>query len=229
MNKNTKRVLYLLNKNYSLPNWVKYKEPLEQLLITILSQDTNWKNTYRAYRNLKDKFPTLNRLAKAKLTQIESALKPAGLYRQKARTIKNILKIVKQREGKLSLNRLKKVSLDEALEYLLSFPGVGKKTASCVLLFSLDKNALPVDTHILRVSKRLGILPNRASVNTAHRLLAEIIPKHQYLNFHIKMILHGRKICKAINPKCRECIFIEICCYGDSYRRASSKTRQKSR
>jgi endonuclease-3 len=167
-----------------------------------------------AFRNLKAKFPNYGKLYSARLKEIEEVLRRAGLYRQKAKRIKEILKIIKEREGQISLKRLKELNPQDAYDYLISLPGVGEKTASCVLLFSLNKSALPVDTHIFRVSKRLGILEEGADFKSAHRILAEKVPKKEYLNFHIKMIMHGRKICKAQNPRCGICFLNHLCDYA---------------
>lgn len=183
---------------------------MEELLLTVLSQNTNWQNTSRAYKRLKDEFKNLKNLEKASIRKLENILKPAGLYRRKAQRIKEILKIVKREEGKLSLRRLRKLSAQAAWEYLLRLPGIGMKTAKCVLLFSLNRKFLPGDTHIFRVSKRLGIVPQRAKILEVDELLSKLMPEKQYLNFHIKMILHGREFSRANNPKCEICFLSNL-------------------
>lgn len=211
-----KHIISLLNKYYPTPSWQRKRKPLDQLILTLISQNTNWRNTSTAYNQLRRNFPTWEEVARAPLSELQKALRPGGLYRQKARYIKEILNIIKQKEGKLSLKRLREMDIHGILRYLLSLPGVGEKTARCVLLFSLNKSVLPVDTHIFRVSKRLGLIDYDLNIKQAQEKLSEIVPPGFYFDFHVKMILHGREFCKARNPLCKECFLKRMCDYFKS-------------
>lgn len=214
--KKINRVISLLNKYYSSTGWVKKSDPIDELILTVISQNTSWHNTYRAYTRLRKNFSDWEEVASSPLRKIQKSLRPGGLYRQKARYIKEILNIIKQREGKISLERLKKMDTDGALKYLLSLPGVGEKTAKCVILFSLGKPTLPVDTHIFRVSTRIGLIGRNSNIKQAHEKLAKIVPPDFYFDFHTKMIIHGRRYCKPHNPLCEECFLRDVCDYFKS-------------
>jgi endonuclease-3 len=142
---------------------------------------------------------------------VERAIRSGGLARQKTRSIQAVLRAIQANRGRLSLEFLRRLSMDEARVYLLALPGVGPKTAACVLLFHLGRPALPVDTHVYRVSWRLGLIPENATAEDAHGILEPACPPGRVYAFHVLLIRHGRRICKARNPRCRECILAGLC------------------
>jgi endonuclease-3 len=208
---NITKLTKLLIKEYGKPIKRKTRSPLDVLVSTILSQNTSDKNSRPAFRNLKEKFKTWEEVEKARVSQIEKAIRRGGLGNIKAKRIKEVLKEIQRREGRISLSVLKKLSDSEGFEYLKTLKGVGEKTAACVLLFALNRNILPVDTHILRVSKRLGLIPPKTTLKAAHGILGKIIPKKDVYPFHLNLIHHGREICHARNPRCSECFLKSIC------------------
>ncbi|MBS7267718.1 MAG: endonuclease III [Candidatus Freyarchaeota archaeon] len=214
MNEKVIRVIELLNREYGEKKWKKKFDPLDQLILTILSQNTSDKNSYAAFSNLKRKYPIWEDLISASEEGIAEAIRIGGLGNIKARRIKEALIAIMEKRNKLDLSYLKEISTQEALSFLTKLKGVGPKTAACVLLFSFGKPVLPVDTHIHRVSKRLSLIGNADRLK-AHKILQEMVPEEQVYSFHINMIEHGRRICKP-KPKCLECVLNGVC---DSARR----------
>jgi endonuclease-3 len=143
--------------------------------------------------------------------QVISAIKSAGLANQKGPRIQQVLRRISAERGELDLNFLRDLPTDEAKAWLLSLAGVGPKTASIVLLFALGKPAFPVDTHIQRVTGRLGLLPPKTSADKAHDILAELVPPEWYHSFHLNVIQHGRQVCKALRPLCGQCLLQQHC------------------
>ncbi|WP_287583866.1 endonuclease III [Candidatus Borrarchaeum sp.] len=188
-------------------------EPFDELIRTILSQNTSDVNSERSYKQLAEKFSTVKALATASLNEIEEAIKIGGLYRQKAKRIKSIAQLVLEKY--ISLSFLKDMNTDEVRKFLNNIDGVGAKTADCVLLFSLKRPVIPVDTHVWRVSKRLGLVKDKKSKKVtremAGRVLEKLIESDLRYDFHVDLILHGRKICKAQIPLCKKCILEDLC------------------
>jgi len=181
------------------------------LVQTILSQNTSDTNSGRAFESLLNSFGSWDKVAGASIRQITGAIKSGGLGEVKAKYIKQALGEIKQRRGGFDLDFLRQLSLEEARNWLLALPGVGMKTASCVLLFSLGVPALPVDTHVFRVARRLGLLGLGVNVERAHRLLEKLVLANEVYEFHILLIEHGRKVCKARNPLCGQCVLCSLC------------------
>ncbi len=205
----------LLAQVYGDKRWRKHAEPIDELVATVLSQHTNDVNRDRAFRQLKRRFPNWEQVLHAPTRSIAAAIKPAGLSNQKAPRIKAILqRIAEANEGKLSLNFLAEMPVSEAMNWLKRLPGVGPKTAACVLLFSFGKPVFPVDTHIYRISKRLGWLDEKVSEARANELLDKVVPDEIKYRLHLNMIAHGRKICKPQNPRCDECVLKHLCGYA---------------
>jgi endonuclease-3 len=205
-------ILKILEANFNLPRWIfAERNPFETLIMTIISQNTTDKNAERAYENLSKKFPiTPEAFLKAKTSDLENCLKTAGLYRAKATTLKKISKIIIEKFGG-ELKHLFSLPLEEARETLMQLPGVGPKTADVVLLFCAKKPTLPVDTHVNRVSKRLGLAPVDGNYEDVRRSLQVKYKPEDYLKLHILLILLGRKYCKARNPKCLSCPLNHLC------------------
>ncbi|MBI2829726.1 MAG: endonuclease III [Chloroflexi bacterium] len=206
-----KKIVDLLADAYGKPEWQPDGDPLGTLVQTILSQNTSDTNSGRAFRSLRATFPRWEDVAVADPRNISERIKNGGLGDIKARRIKEALIEIKRRCGKLDLDFLLQLSVPEAREWLKELPGVGDKTANCVLLFSLGMPALPVDTHIYRVAKRLGMVEPKASVADAHRVLEKIVSPENVYAFHVLMIEHGRRTCKAQRPRCHECVLAALC------------------
>ena len=186
------RIISLLSAEYGDKRWRGQKGPVGVLVQTILSQNTSDKNSRPAFQHLLASFSSWQKIADADVNKIFEAIKGGGLGMVKARYIKQALEEIKRRRGRFDLNFLKRLSVDEARDWLMQLPGVGMKTASVVLLFALGMPALPVDTHVFRVAKRLGIIDSKSTVDKAHLMLQELVPENDVYRFHILLIEHGR-------------------------------------
>jgi endonuclease-3 len=207
------RITLLLEKEYGLPRRGRPRNPLDILIETILSQNTSDQNRDRAYQRLKTRFPRWEEVLEAKTIPIVSAIRPGGLAEQKARRILEILHWIKKREGKLSLSFLRKMDSEEIKKMIGPLKGVGPKTLHCLLLFGLRREAFPVDTHIHRIGKRLGFIPERMDAEKAHEWMSPLIPKEKSLSLHLNLIRFGRSICKARNPLCDVCFLSDECLF----------------
>ena len=183
------------------------------LVQTILSQNTSDANSGRAFRSLQASFPHSEDVAAADVNEIAHVIRSGGLAEIKAGRIKQALGEIQHQRGRLELDFLNDLHLDEARDWLKRLPGVGTKTANCVFLFSLHRPALPVDTHVYRVAKRLGIIDDKTTVEKAHRLLESMVPTAKVYKFHVLFIEHGRKVCKAPRPHCDTCVLNSLCQY----------------
>lgn len=206
-----RHILTLLNKAYGRPPAFRRSDPADELVRTILSQNTTDKNSLAAFAVLKKKFRTWDGLLKTDTRTIARLIRHAGLANIKANRIKEVLEEIKRREGRLNLANLTRLDDCDALKYLRSLKGVGPKTAACVLLFSFNRPVMPVDTHIFRVTKRLGLIDKKLSIEEAHDVLSDIVPKHLIYEFHLGIIEHGRKTCKAQGPRCGSCVLYRLC------------------
>jgi endonuclease-3 len=199
-------VLQTLKNSLATPKLVKPKnDPFETLIVTIISQNTADTNTERAFENLSKQFKiTPQALSNAETNKIEACLHVGGLYKNKAKTIKNVAKIVLKKFGG-SLDPILSLPLDEARKILMELPGIGPKTADVVLLFSADQPTIPVDTHVNRVAKRLGFAPTNGDYEEVRLSLQKLFDQKDYLDVHLLLIALGRKYCKAGIPHCIEC------------------------
>jgi len=206
------KILQTLRKTFTTPKWVfSPKDPFKTLIVTIISQNTADRNTAKAFENLSKQFKiTPEVLANAETSQIEECLKVAGLYRNKAKTIKQISKIILEKfHG--TLKPILSLPFEEARKTLLQLSGVGPKTADVVLLFSSQNPTIPVDTHVNRVAKRLGLVPANGDYETVRKSLQTLYNPEDYLAVHVLLILLGRKYCKARNPLCKQCPVGALC------------------
>ena len=208
---NIEPILNLLIGQYGNRRWQPRHHPLSVLVQTILSQNTSDVNSRRAFQSLSASFGSWERVATADVNEIAASIKTGGLGEIKAKRIKAALGEIKRQRGKLELDFLNQLPLARARDWLKQLPGVGSKTASCVLLFSSGRPALPVDTHILRLAKRLGLVEPRTSAEQAHRLLESLVPADSVYPFHVLMIEHGRRVCQAQRPRCGHCVLRELC------------------
>jgi endonuclease-3 len=188
------------------------QDPLSELIQTVLSQNTADVNSDRAYASLMARFGgDWEAVRAAPVQEVADAIRIGGLAEIKAVRIRSILDRIVETVGELDLMFLREIPMDEGRAFLRALGGVGPKTAACVLLFSCGKPALPVDTHVHRVSLRLGLVPERSTAEQAHTRLEEIVPSDQVYAFHMLLIGHGRQICKAQRPRCSECPLLDRC------------------
>lgn len=199
--------------HFGYPEWRNPLPPVDELVSTILSQNTNDTNRDRAFKSLTEKFDTWEQVRDADPEEVIEAVRVAGLANQKGPRIQNALRQITEKRGELNLDFLKERSPSEARKWLMQFKGVGPKTAAIVLQFSLEMPAFPVDTHIYRVTGRIGLRPEKMSPDKAHDYLAELFPKEAYYPAHLNLIRLGREICHARQPQCPKCPLQEYCDY----------------
>jgi endonuclease-3 len=202
-----------LLEHYGYPEWREKLPPLDELVATILSQNTNDDNSGRAFAALRARFPSWEAVRDADPQAVIDTIRSAGLANQKGPRIQAVLRAITEETGSLALDFLYDLPADEAFAWLLRFKGVGPKTASIVLQFSLDKPAFPVDTHIYRVTGRLGLRPPKMNAESAHQHLAQLFPSETYYPAHLNLIRLGREICQARKPLCPLCPLKELCDY----------------
>ena len=197
---------------YGIPAWKPHEHPLAELVLTVLSQSTNDRNRDVAYLRLRERFPCWEEVRDAPVDAVEEAIRPGGISKVKSARITSILKAVTESSGHgLSLDWLAQLAVPEAQNYLCSLPGVGRKTAACVLLFALGMRDVPVDTHVSRVGTRLGLFRPGAPFEEMHDEMLAITPRGQELEFHINLLRHGRRTCHARRPECGACALARMC------------------
>jgi endonuclease III len=199
---------------YGRPDWEARNEPLDELVGTVLSQHTSDRNADRAFAGLKAVFASWEATRDAPPAALEGAIRSGGLAVVKAARIQAVLRALTNNHGQVELPDLRHMRRARARELLTRLPGVGKKTASCVLLFGAGVPAIPVDTHVHRVSLRLGLVPPKSSADQATDILERAIPPTDYLAFHVNLIRHGREVCKAQRPRCQICVLRQRCAYA---------------
>lgn len=213
LNERAREVHRILFDRYGDPSWRDSLPILDELISTILSQNTNDVNRDRAFIKLKETFDTWEDVRDADVTAVIEAIRTAGLANQKGPRIQKILYQITEERGSLELDFLKEKSTEDAMSWLMQFNGVGPKTASIVLLFSLDKPAFPVDTHIQRVTGRIGLRPKKMNSEQAHRHLGDLFPPETYKSAHLNLIRLGREVCHPRNPDCGVCVLKSLCDY----------------
>lgn len=186
-------------------------DPMAELVLTLLSQHTSDHNSGRAFHRLIERIPTWDGVIAAPTSEVEDAIRPGGLAPTKAPRIQALVAAVKAHTPTYDLGFLDTAPLEEARAWLRALPGVGPKTAACVLLFALGRPALPVDTHVDRVSRRLGLVPPKMSVDNAHMHLEAMVPPEDVYAFHVDLIQHGRRTCHARGPLCEACPLLARC------------------
>ena len=212
---------------YGRPRNEPHHAALDELVLTVLSQNTNDRNRDIAYARLRDRFPGRDgagspdwaAVLEAPVAEVEEAIRPGGIARVKSRRIQAMLATIAEENigkaaGTLDLERLATMPRAQAIEFLEQLPGVGRKTAACVLLFSFDRPELPVDTHVYRVASRLGLIRPKASFEEAHDVLLALSDPADVYELHVNLLRHGRRICTARNPRCRECPLLRLCPFG---------------
>jgi len=196
---------------YGRPAAPPHHKGVQELILTVLSQSTNDRNRDVAYVRLVDRFPSWEAVRDAPLEEVEEAIQPGGLHRQKSVRIQAILRAL---PDPIFLDELETLPLEEARERLTALPGVGRKTAACVLLFAYGRRDVPVDTHVSRVGTRLGLFRPGAPFEELHDDMLAITPAGQELEFHVNLLRHGRRTCHARFPRCDECALLRLCPAG---------------
>ena len=217
MNSLAKRAMQIherLLEVYGEPSWRNPLPAIDELVSTILSQNTNDVNRDRGFNALRAKFPTWEQVRDAPPEDVIDAIRPAGLANQKGPRIQQVLRLITEERGSLDLSFLGELPVDEARAWLTRFNGVGPKTAAIVLCFSLGKPAFPVDTHIYRVTGRIGLRPEKLTVEQAHPHLENLFPPETYYPAHLNLIRLGREVCTARKPHCERCPILGLCDFG---------------
>jgi endonuclease-3 len=198
---------------YGVPLAEPHGHPIAELILTVLSQSTNDRNRDVAYLALREKWPTWEELRDAPVDAVEEAIRPGGISRIKSARLKSILRAITETApgGELSLDWLPTLSVPDAQRYLVGLPGVGRKTAACVLLFALGMRDVPVDTHVSRVGTRLGLFRPKAGFEELHDTMLAITPPGEELELHLNLLRHGRRTCYARSPACGECALLRLC------------------
>ena len=204
-------VMEVLGREYGPVEWAPRYGPASELVSTILSQHTSDVNSHRAFDSLMERFGSLDAVADAPVDEIEESIRMGGLARVKAPRIKEVLQKVREMVGSYDLSFLAEMPLPEAKAWLKELPGIGPKTAAIILCFSLGLPAMPVDTHIYRVSKRLGLIGPKVSADAAHDILEPMVASEDVFAFHVYLIRHGRAVCKAQRPQCHRCVLASSC------------------
>ena len=212
----TTQIHHKLLEAYGEPAWRPHLDPVSELVSTILSQNTNDVNRDVAFERLRGRLPTWEKVRDADVQEVIEAIRPAGLANQKGPRIQEALRYITQERGKLDLDFLADWPVEDAKHWLSSMNGVGPKTAAIVLLFSLGRPAFPVDTHVHRVTRRLGLIGSSISREKAHQKLEELLPPEDYYAFHLNLIRHGRQVCTSRKPHCDACILGRLCDFYQS-------------
>lgn len=208
-----RRIAALLDAEYGYPTWRQHLPPVDELVNCIISQNTSDVARDKGYAQLITRFPTWEQVRDAPVEQVIEALAPAGLSHQKGPRIQAALRTVTERVGRISLDPLNDMTNEEAKAWLTSINGVGPKTAAIVLCFAFGRNAFPVDTHVHRVTGRLGLIGPKVNADKAHDILEELVPPEDYYAFHLQVIQHGRQVCHARRPECERCVLQKECDY----------------
>ncbi len=204
-----------LERAYGVPfnKWTGW-DVLDMLVSVILSQATSDVNSDRTYDALKKRFPTWEAVLRARESTIAETIRMGGLANQKAAVIKNLLKQIKERNVSLDLSFLRDKAPEEAAKYLSQFRGIGPKTVACTLLFACDQEIFPLDTHIFRVLRRVGLIPQKCTDEFAHAVMNRLVPRGKFYSLHVNLIRHGRALCRPRDPLCERCPIVEYCDYG---------------
>lgn len=208
-------VIQNLERAYGVPvnKWTDW-DVLDMLVAVILSQATSDANSDRTFDALKKRFPTWDAALRARETTLADTIRLGGLANQKAAVIRNLLRQIKERHGSFDLSFVREMKAVDAVRFLSQFRGVGPKTAACTLLFACGTEVFPLDTHIFRILRRVGLIPAKCSDEFAHQVMNRIVPQGKFYSFHVNLIRHGRKLCRPREPLCERCPIVEYCDYG---------------
>ena len=214
-----RRIRDRLREAYGKPVERAHRAPVDELILTVLSQNTNDRNRDVAYARLTARFDSWEAVLNAPTEEVEDAIRPGGLAPTKAVRIQDILRALD--DGDDDLSDLAEVPLEDARRRLTELPGVGRKTAACVLMFSFGLPDIPVDTHVFRVGTRLGLFRPKGTLEEAHDVMLRVVDAEDAYEMHVSLIRHGRRTCTARNPRCGECPLLSLCPFGKARRRAA--------
>ncbi|HEX8651925.1 MAG TPA: hypothetical protein VF708_13880 [Pyrinomonadaceae bacterium] len=209
-------IIQNLERAYGVPENRRASDPLDMLIKIILSQATSDTNSDRTFSALKARFPKWDEALRARTSSIAAAIRSGGLANQKAAVIKSLLRQLKDEHGTLDLSFLHDLRAGEARSYLSQFRGIGPKTVACTLLFACRKEVFPLDTHIFRILRRVGLIPQKCTDARAHQIMDSIVPRGKFYSFHVNLIRHGRALCRPREPLCERCPIVEYCDYGQA-------------
>lgn len=216
------RIAELLEDEYGYPTWRQHLSPVDELVSTILSQSTTDANRDMGFDALKARYDSWSDVRDAPVEHIIETVRSAGLANQKGPRIKAALQFITEERGEISLDFIADMEIDAAKEWLTQIGGIGPKTAAIILLFGFNKPAFPVDTHVHRVTKRLGLIDPKTSAERAHDQLEAIIPAEDYYPAHLNIIRHGREVCQARRPRCEVCPLTSYCTYYQTHHAVES-------
>jgi endonuclease III len=205
-----------LERAYGVPENRRSSDPLDMLVQIILSQATSDTNSHRTFAALKKRFPDWEAALRARTMTIADTIRSGGLANQKAQVIKGVLRQIKDEHKTLDLSFLHDFDEEAGVQYLKQFRGIGPKTIACTLLFACRKEVFPLDTHIFRVLRRIGLIPQKCSDQRAHEIMNRTVPRGKFYSFHVNLIRHGRAICRPREPLCERCPVVEYCDYGQT-------------
>ncbi len=209
-------IIQNLERAYGVPHNERPSDPLDMLIAIILSQATSDTNSHRTFAALKKRFPTWDKALRARTETIADTIRAGGLANQKAAVIKGVLRQLKDEHGTLELNFLHDFDAKDAAAYLLQFRGIGPKTIACTLLFACRKDVFPLDTHIFRILRRVGLIPQKCTDARAHQIMDAVVPRGKFYSLHVNLVRHGRTLCRPRDPLCEKCPIVEYCDYGQS-------------
>jgi endonuclease-3 len=209
-------IIQNLERAFGAPENGRSSDPLDMLIKIILSQATSDVNSHRTFAALKKRFPMWDELMHARTATVANTIRAGGLANQKAEVIKSVLRQIKEKQGALDLNFLHDMSAQDGAKYLAEFRGIGPKTVACTLLFACRKEIFPLDTHIFRVLRRVGLIPQKCTDGRAHEIMNKIVPSGKFYSFHVNLIRLGRTVCRPRDPLCERCPIVEYCDYGQS-------------
>ena len=207
-------IIQNLERAYGVPENGRACDPLDMLVQIILSQATSDTNSDRTFAALKRRFPNWDAVLRARTATIADTIREGGLANQKAAVIRDLLRQIKERHGALDLSFLHDWPTREAAQYLSQFRGIGPKTVACTLLFACRKDIFPLDTHIFRILRRMGLIPQKCTDRRAHEIMNDLVPAGKFYSFHVNLIRHGRRLCRPRDPLCQRCPVVEYCDYA---------------
>lgn len=208
-------IIQNLERTYGVPENNRSSDPLDMLIQIILSQATSDINSHRAFTFLKKRFPTWDAVLRARVATLAATIRSGGLANQKAAVIRDLLRQIKERHGSVDLSFLHDMPTEEAVCFLAQFRGIGPKTIACTLLFACRKETFPLDTHIFRILRRVGLIPQKCTDQRAHEIMKRIVPKGKFYSLHVNLVRHGRTLCRPRDPQCTRCPVVEYCDYGN--------------
>jgi endonuclease-3 len=218
-----RRITAALENHFGTPSLAPRTDLIGSFVLTLLSQSTTDVNSGRAYRSLRDQFPDWSAVATARPKQIADAIRSAGLANQKSVRIRDFVRWVKERFGAYDLSSIREMSNEAIFDLFTQVKGIGVKTVAVVLVFSLGRDVFPVDTHVHRICRRVGLVPDRSTAEQTHTRMAPLVPRDKALSLHVNLLRLGRAICHSQNPKCPECPLRRMCDYAKARRESRSR------